>query len=90
MHYAYPSPIKLMTNNGFGILLILVEKIKRGINQTWEGLQRTTGIIWKNERIDMIAKEERSWTIHRKKIENERIKDEEPQGRERKKILERI
>ena len=26
--YAYPSPIKLMTNNGFGILLILVEKIK--------------------------------------------------------------
>ena len=27
--YAYPSPIKLMKINGFGILLILVEKIKR-------------------------------------------------------------
>ena len=40
--YAYPSPIKLMRSNGFGILLILVEKIKRDIAQTWEDLQRTT------------------------------------------------
>ena len=38
---------KFMTSNGFGILLILVEKIKRDIAQTWEGLQRTTGRIWK-------------------------------------------
>ena len=27
-----------MTINGFGILLILVERIKRDIAQTWEGL----------------------------------------------------
>ena len=33
LHYAYPSPIKLMTSNRFGILLILVEKIKRDIAQ---------------------------------------------------------
>ena len=32
--YAHPSPIKLMTSNGFGILLILVERIKRDIAQT--------------------------------------------------------
>ena len=31
LHYSYPSPIKLMTINGFDILLILVEKIKRDI-----------------------------------------------------------
>ena len=36
---------KLMTNNGFGILLILVERIKIDIAQTWEGLQRTIGRI---------------------------------------------
>ena len=29
---------KLMTTNGFGILLILVERIKIDIVQTWEGL----------------------------------------------------
>ena len=34
LHYAYPSPIKLMTINGFDILLILVEKIKIDIAQT--------------------------------------------------------
>ena len=34
---------KLMTINGFGILLILVERIKIDMAQTWEGLQRTTG-----------------------------------------------
>ena len=33
---------KLMTSNGIGIILILVERIKRYIAQTWEGLQRTT------------------------------------------------
>ena len=37
---------KLMTRNGFGILLILIEKgLKRDIAQTWEGLQRTIGRI---------------------------------------------
>ena len=40
---------KLMTSNGIGILLILVERIKRDIAQTWEGLQRTTVRI-ENER----------------------------------------
>ena len=42
--------LKLMTSNGIGILLILVERIKRDIAQTWEGLQRTTGRVhppWK-------------------------------------------
>ena len=34
-----------MTINGFGILLILVERIKIDIAQTWEGLQRTTDRI---------------------------------------------
>ena len=29
LRYAYPSSIKLMTSNGFGIPLILVERIKR-------------------------------------------------------------
>ena len=38
---------KLMTSNGFGILLILVERIKRDIAQTWEKLEQTTGRIRK-------------------------------------------
>ena len=41
---------KLMTSNGFGILLILVERIKIDKAQTWEGLQRTTGRIWKQQK----------------------------------------
>ena len=36
---------KLMTSNGFGILLILEERIKRDIAQTWENIERTTGRI---------------------------------------------
>ena len=36
---------RLMTSNGFGLLLILVERIKRDIEQTWEGLDGTTGGI---------------------------------------------
>ena len=36
---------KLMTSNGFGILLILVERINVDIAQTLEGLQQTTGRI---------------------------------------------
>ena len=39
--------IKLMTSNGFGILLIPVERIKRDIAKTWEGIDGTTGGIWK-------------------------------------------
>ena len=46
-----------MTSNGFGILLILVERIKIDMTQTWEGLQRTTGRIGKNEGNDTIIKE---------------------------------
>ena len=34
--------LKLMTNNGFGILLILEERIKIDIAPTWEGIERTT------------------------------------------------
>ena len=37
--------IKLMTSNGFGILLIPVERIKRDIAQTLEGIDGTTGRI---------------------------------------------
>ena len=36
---------KLMTNNGFGILLILKERIKIDIATTWECLQRNIGGI---------------------------------------------
>ena len=36
---------RLMTSNGFDILLIFVERIKIDIAQTREGLQRTTGRI---------------------------------------------
>ena len=42
--------IKLMTSNGFGILLILVERTKRDIAQTLENLQWTTGRIWKQRK----------------------------------------
>ena len=37
--------IKLMTSNGFGILLILLEKIDERNSATWEGLPRTTSRI---------------------------------------------
>ena len=38
--------LKLMSSNGFYILLILIEKeLKRDIAQTWEDLQPTTGMI---------------------------------------------
>ena len=49
--------IKLMTSNGFGILLIPVERIKRDIAQTWEGIDGTTGGIWKQRIFDMITKQ---------------------------------
>ena len=57
--------VKLMTSNGFGILLILVERIKRDIAQAWEGIDGTTGGI-ETMKEWMITKEENSWTNHRK------------------------
>ena len=48
-----------MTSNGFVILLILVERIKIDMAQTCEGLQGTTGRIWK-QLFDMITEEEKS------------------------------
>ena len=63
--------IKLMTSNGFGILFILVERIKRDIAQIWEGIDGITGGIEKNEWIDMITKEVKSWTNHRKNCKRE-------------------
>ena len=45
--------IKLMTSNGFGILLIPVERIKRDITQALEGIDGTTsGIETMNERMN--------------------------------------
>ena len=41
--------IQLMTTNGFGILLIPIERIKRDIAQTCEGIDGTTGGIGNNE-----------------------------------------
>ena len=38
---------KLMTSNRFGILLILLEGLRIEITQTWEGIDGTTGGIWK-------------------------------------------
>ena len=63
---------KLMTNNGFGILLILVERIKRDMAQTWEGIDGTTDGIWKqrmNEWIDTMTNEEKSCSNHHKNSE---------------------
>ena len=57
--------IKLMTSNGFGILLILVENIK-----IWRKLKKVFDEppveLGNNEWIDMITKEVKSWTNHRK------------------------
>ena len=38
-----------MTSNGFRILFIPVERIKRDIAQTLEGIDGTTGGIWKQQ-----------------------------------------
>ena len=40
---------KLMTSNGFGIILILIEIIKIDMAQTWEGIDGTTVGFGKNE-----------------------------------------
>ena len=52
--------IKLMTSNGFGILLILLEGLRIEIAQTCEGIDGTTGGIWKQRIFDMITKEVKS------------------------------
>ena len=54
-----------MTINGFGILLILIERIKRDISKLEKGLQRTTGRVGKKKSIEIITKEEESWKSHR-------------------------
>ena len=40
---------KLMTSNGFGILLILLEGLRIDIAQTRENLEQTTGKIQKEQ-----------------------------------------
>ena len=45
----------------------------RDIAQAWEGIDGITGGIEKNEWINMITKEENSWTNHRK---NSKMTDE--------------
>ena len=57
--------LKSMTNKGFGMPLILLQKIKRDIVQTWEGLEQTTGRIWKERMTWHETKEEESWANHR-------------------------
>ena len=54
--------IKLMTSNGFGILLILSEKMitDRDIAQTSEGIDGTTDGIWKQRIFDIITEEQKS------------------------------
>ena len=64
---------KLMTSNGFGILLILVERIKVDIAQTLEGLQQTTGRIWE-ERMNRFGKRKRNLERTTVRIENESSK----------------
>ena len=49
---------RLMTSNGFGILLILVERIKIDIAQTWENLNKPPVGFGKNELIDTITTKE--------------------------------
>ena len=70
---------RLMTSNRFGILLILVEKVKIDIAQTWEGIDGTTGgietmnkIIWEHRKrnleqtaVELKTNEEKR-TKHRK------------------------
>ena len=51
-----------MTSNGFGILLILLEKIEERNSATWEGLPRTTV---------RIENESSKGTNHREELENE-------------------
>ena len=66
----YVMPIlhqfKLMAINRFCILLIPVERIKRDIAQTSEGIDGTTGGIWKQRMNYYDNKKENSWTNHRK------------------------
>ena len=66
-----------MTSNGFGILLILVERIKRDIARTWEVLQRTTSRIETTNKLIKKTNLERT-TV---RIKNERREDKETPGR---------
>ena len=65
---------KLMTSNGFGILLILVERIKINILQTWEGLQWSTNRI---ETTNKLIWEHRNRSLEQTavRIEKERRKE---------------
>ena len=66
--------IKLMTSNGFCILLILLEKgLRSDMSQNLRRSSWTTGRIGKNKWIKMIIKEKESWTNHRK---NSKMTDE--------------
>ena len=58
--------IKLMTSNGFGILLILVERIKRDIAQVGKVFHEPPVGFGKSEWIGTVKKEEESWMNHRK------------------------
>ena len=68
-----------MTINEFGILLILVEKIKRDIAQTWEVIERTTGSV---ETTNKLIWWPRKRTLERTtvRIKNKRRKDKEDTG----------
>ena len=72
---------KLMTSNGFGILLIPVERIKRDIARTSEGIDGTTVGIWKQRMIRYDNQEKRTLERTTVRIENERRKDKETPGR---------
>ena len=71
---------KLMTSNGFGRLLILVERIKRDIAQTWEGIDGTTGGIWKQRMNWYDNQEKRTLEQTTVRIENEQRKNKENTG----------
>ena len=75
----------------FGILLILVERIKIDIVPTWESHRQVTGRIENNERISMTTKEE-IFGRTPVRVKNEQRKDRETPGRISKwmKMLEGI
>ena len=67
--------------NGFGIILILVKKIKKGMAPTSEGLQRTTGRIWKARMHKYDTRRKKTLERTTVRIEKERLKHEEAPGR---------
>ena len=62
---------KLMTRNGFGIPLILVERIKIDIAPTWKGLPRTT-IRIENERSKGMNHRGKNCEMNEEKIKEHR------------------